>query len=478
MNCFGRTGRNPCLALLALFMTGLTAVCSAGIETRTKNLAVNLRKEPSLKSEVLMKLPPASKVTILEECIYWYRVKYDDKTEGYVYYDLLERCLPIVRRAPKKKARVAAASRSRPRQEKDIARQQATFAFADRRWQEVVRILAEDTPAAKLTTTEGYMLGIAWRELGRTDKAEEALMRALGHPERAWDATSAEIYRQLLEIQRTQGRWADLLVTVRRAEKHASSVSWVAHARAEAYLHLKRPTEALSEFEAIAGHDPQDVKALVGMGRAKAKLDDLTGAEKDFRAAIARPATCEEAYLCLAGLQARRGYTKAAELTLQDGLRRLPGSTVLATRVGEIQARQKVADEHAELLKKQDRLLKLIQDEGIAIRAFTVVAQLKPKLYEIRLGGTEAAFLQTSRSFFAGRGDHEMPLKDGGTIPVRLSPKNGGFLQQARLLKELTDAQTVTYHAMTLELSDVNQALELLDREQKRLEAAVEPLLE
>ncbi|HEY9070600.1 MAG TPA: SH3 domain-containing protein [Candidatus Ozemobacteraceae bacterium] len=476
MNCFGRTGRNPCLALLALVMTGLTAVCSAGIDTRTKNVAVNLRKEPSLKSEILMKLPPASKVTILEECVYWYRVKYDDKTEGYVYHDLLERCLPIVRRVPKKKKSAPAASL--PREHKDIARQQATFAFADRRWQEVVRILAEDTPASRLNTTEGYMLGIAWRELGRLDKAEETLTKALGRPERAWDATSAEIYRQLLEIQRSQGRWADLLATVRRVEKHAPSASWIAYARAEAYLHLKRPNEALSEFEAIAAHDPQDVRALVGMGRAKQKLDDLPGAEKDFRSAIARATPCEEAYLCLAGLQMQRGHTKAAELTLEEGRRRLPGSAPLAARLGEVQARRKVTDEYDSLLKKQDRLLKLIQNEGIAIRSFTIVAQLKPKLYEIRLGGTEAAFLQTSRSFFAGQGDHEMPLRDGGMIPVRLSPKNGGFLQQARLLKELTDAQTVTYHAMTLELSDVNQALELLDRERRRLEAAAEPLLE
>jgi len=445
----------PCLALLTICLAGLASVCSGSVEAETKNVRVNLRRAPSLKAPILSKLPPKARLTIVSECKYWYKVKYSKCIEGYIYRDLVVKGKnpPVPDTSGKGM---------------EVIRQQATIAFAGRNWSEVIRLLDETPGSSALSAGDGYMLGMAYRELGMFDRAEGALVRALGKPERKWDATSAEIYRQLVGIQQKRNRWPEVLDTVKRVTAQLPSASWIVQARAEAYLQLRKPGEALAEYQAMLMKNPDDAEAFVGMGRARMGLNDLRGAEDDFQTALRKFPKNEDAFLGLADLYLKRHQLQMAEAILKKASEVLPDSVPLKDRLTSMQRTRQLGEQRTALMKKQDELHARLSADSISLHNFIVVAQLKPKLYEIRLENEDAAFLQTSRSSFSGPGRHEVALVDGGEIPVRLSPKKGGFMRKAKLFRELSDSQEIRYQQTVMELRDISQALALIHDEQRR----------
>jgi len=467
---FGRIDTRSCGALLALWFAVLSPAMSAGSEIKLKNTMVNLRKGPSTQSEILAQLPPRARVTVVEKTDKWYKVKYCKHVEGFVHGSLV-----ASKATPKAASKRETAPMREPASDAgtELVRQQATIAFARCDWAEVVRLLDETPGVTNISAGEGYMLGIAYRELGRFDRAEASLFRALGEPERSWDATSAEIYRQLLDIQQKRKRWIQVIDTAKRITTHLPAAPWAVKARAEAYLQLRRPAEALAEYQSMLMKNPDEVDAFVGMGRARVDLNDLRGAEADFNTAIRKAPGHEQAYLGLAELQLVKKQALEAEATLRKGVAAAPASKLLKDRLAYLEKARRLAEQRADLQKKRDQLTAKLCSGGIQSCRFTVVAKLKPKLYEIRLDSDEPAFLQTRRSVFSGPGYHEIPLIDTGEIPVRLAPRRGGFVSRARLLKELTDAQAVQYQQTGMELHDVNKALEKIISEQQRHAAAV-----
>ena len=438
-----------CLAVL------LPAGAVAG-EFETKDTKANLRNGPSMVAPIIAELPPKSKVTVLDKKDKWYRVNYVGKVEGYVHRSLiLKRNAPVAAPAPKRKAPKA----TDDTKGSEFVRQQATIAFARREWQEVVRLFDETPGVTRLEAGEGYMLGIAYREIGKFDQAEAALKRALGQPERPWDATSAEIYRQLLSIQQKRQRWVEVIETAKRITAHLPSLDWAVKAKAEACLRLRRPGEALAEYQAMLMKNPDDAEAFIGMGRARLDLNDIRGAEADFNTAIAKAPTNEAVYLGLAEMQLARKQLLEAEATLRRGIRMCPASTLLANRLTTLEKNRRNEEERAALIAKRDQLTARLSSGGVSSYKFIIVAKLKRKLYEIRLDNDEAAFLQTNRSVFGGPGYHEVPLINGGEIPVQLAAKSGGFKSRARLLKELSDPQIVQYQQTSMELREVETAL-------------------
>ena len=416
---FGRIDKRSCGALLALWFAVLNPAMSAGNEIEMKNTMVNLRKGPSTQSEILAQLPPRARVTVVDKNDKWYKVKYCKHVEGYVHGSLVasKRVAPKRETAPKREAASDTGT--------ELVRQQATIAFARCDWAEVVRLLDETPGVTNISAGEGYMLGIAYRELARFDRAEASLFRALGEPERSWDATSAEIYRQLLDIQQKRKRWIQVIDTAKRITGHLPAAPWAVKARAEAFLQLRKPAEALAEYQSMLMKNPDDADAFVGMGRARTDLNDLRGAEADFNTAIRKVPSHEQAYLGLAELQLVRKQSLEAEATLRKGVAAAPASKLLKDRLAYLEKARRLVEQRADLQKKRDQLTAKLCSGGIQSYRFTVVAKLKPKLYEIRLDSDEAAFLQTRRSVFSGPGFHEIPLIDTGEIPVRLAPRRG-----------------------------------------------------
>lgn len=463
MMLFGLIGNRSCITtLLVLCFAVLAPICSSGTEIEMKNTIINLRKGPSTQSEILKQLPPRSRLIVLERRENWYKVRYCSHLQGYVHRNLV---------AVQEPARESGTGT-------DLVFQQATIAFARRDWPEVVRIFSETPGLPGLNAGEGYMLGIAYRELGKHEKAEAALVHALGRPERNWDMTSAEIYRQLLALRQKKKRWNEVVETANRITAQLPTDPWAVKARAEALLHLRKPAEAFAEYQSVLINNPADAEALVGMGRAKIGLNDMSGAEGYFTSAIRKAPTNEQSYIGLAELQIALKQPAKAEATLRRGVGAVQTSALLKERLRSVEKARQGAEQRAVLLQRRENLTAQLCAGGISSYRFAIVSQVRPKLYEVRLDTDEVAFLQTNRSVFSGPGSHEIPLMNTGEIPLRLAPKRGGFTGKTRLLKELTDVQVMQYQQTSRELQEVNNILGTFSDKRQSQSAAVTGRLE
>jgi len=441
---FGQTGSRVWVALLGMIAV-LAPACFGVAEIELANIQVNLRKAPSTKSPIIRQLPPRSKAVVLERLDNWYRVKYCEHLTGYVHAALVV------------KPEMAVGETGSV---DELIRQQATFAFAQRDWPEVVRLLDQTAGVARLDSGTGYMLGIACRELGKLDRAEAAFLKGIGRLERSWNAGSVELHRQLVGVQQRRRRWPQVVETTKRITDRFPTAVWAIKARAEAYLYLRKPTEALMEYRALLANEPGDVETLVGIGYAKAALSDVRGAEACFRAAIEKAPVNERAHLGLSELQLLGGRNADAEATLRRGVGAVPDSVRLRHKLSTVVAARQAAERRAMLMAKRDQIGAQQAAAGIATYRFTVMSRLGSKLYEIRLDDGNMALLQTNRSVFSGPGLHEIPLSDGGNAQPRLTTKHRNIPANTRLLKELTDTQAARYRQAVLELHAVNQALE------------------
>lgn len=441
---FGRTGRRVWHALLGMIAV-LAPACFGMVEIELANIPVNLRKAPSTKSSIIRQLPPRSRAVVLERLDNWYRVKYCEHLTGYVHAALVVKPDTALGEAEAVD---------------ELIRQQATFAFARRDWSEVVRLLDQTVGVARLDSGTGYMLGIACRELGKLDRAEAAFLKGLGRLDRSWNAASVELHRQLIDVQQRRRRWPQVVETTKRLTDRFPTAVWAIKARAEAYLYLRKPAEALAEYQTVRAKEPGDVETLVGIGYAKAALNDARGAEASFLAAIEKIPANERAYLGLSELQLLGHKNADAEATLRRGVGAVPDSARLRQKLSMVVATRQAAERRAMLLAKRDQISALQAAAGITTYKFTVNSRLASKLYEIRLDDGTLALLQTNRSVFSGPGLHEIPLSDGGDVQPRLMSKHRNIPANTRLLKELTDAQAARYRQTVLELQAVNQALE------------------
>lgn len=438
---FGRTGRHVLHAFLGLCLAFLVPVCYGSVEIELANIPVNLRKAPTTKSPIISQLPPCSRVIILESLGNWYRVKYCEHLSGYVH-------AALVAKPDTKGNEVGSID--------ELLRQQATFAFARRDWPEVVRLLDQTV----LESGTGYMLGVACRELGRLDRAESAFLEGIGRLDRSWNAAGLEIHRQLLDIQQRRKRWPQVIETSKRVIDRFPSAVWAVKARAEGFLYLRKPSEAIEAYQTVLAKTPGDVEAFVGMGYARAALNDVRGAEAYFQAALGKTPANERAYLGLAELQLVARKNSEAETTLRRGIDAMPNSARLRAKLVVVENMRQAAERRAMLLARRNQMSAQQASAGIVSYRFTVVSRLRSKLYEIRLDNGSAALLQTNRSVFSGPGLHEIPLLNCGVVPVRFVPKNRNLPANTCLLKELTDVQAARYQQIVQELLAVNQALE------------------
>lgn len=441
---FGQTGRRVWSALLGMIAV-LAPACFGVAEIELANIPVNLRKAPSTKSPIIRQLPPGSRAVVLERLDSWYRVKYCEHLSGYVH-------AALVVKQETNGAETGSVD--------ELIRQQATFAFARRDWSEVVRLLDQTPGKAGLDSGTGYMLGIACRELGKLERAEGAFLEGIRHLGKSWNAASVELHRQLIDVRQRRRRWPQVVETTKRVTDRFPTAVWAIKARAEAYLYLRKPAEALAEYQAILAKEPGDVETLVGIGYAKAALSDARGAEACFRAAIDKAPASERAHLGLSELQLLGGRNADAEATLRRGVGAVPDSVRLRHKLSTVVTARQAAERRAMLLARRDQISAQQAAAGIATYRFTVMSRLGSKLYEIRLDDGNVALLQTNRSVFSGPGLHEIPLSAGGDVQPRLMPKHRSVPANTRLLKELTDVQAARYREAVLELHAVNQALE------------------
>ncbi len=436
--------------ILAVAFTGRATSSSLGMAV-ILNGGANFRMAPDLKSRLIKTLPKGTEVDLLADInSEWYRVSHDGRT-GYIHssrIDLKTGGAPIAAKAVYRGALVS-------------ARQEAVVAFSNKNWSEVIRLLHAWSDSPTVEFNDLYMLGIAFVEVKQPDNALIAFEQAIARHRGAVDTAYIEAHRQLGQLYLQLDQWELAVEAYQRLVDRMPVLVWAMLGKGEAMLAGGKAQEAIVEFTRAVHCEPENPEPYVKLGKAFLVTRDYKNAIKSFRLALQKRNSHEEAIIGLSEAYLKSGHIDTARKLLKQAAEANPEFVRVRRALSELERSEKVQSRLDLARREFKSISEQMELSGVVPLEVTLIARIRPHLYEVRLPSGKHALLRTELA--------RLP-QESGELNV-LATRHADARVQAEL-KKGADKQEIPYFRQINEHDQLSFENLRFKQEQKKRQIA------
>ena len=442
-------------SLLAVAYTGRATSSSLGMAVVLSGGA-NFRMAPDMKSRLIKTLPRGTEVELMADVNgSWFRASHDGRT-GYIHNSRVE-CqvgTPLPQKAVFRGALVT-------------ARQEAVVAFSSKNWSEVIRLLHPWSDHHAVEFNDLFMLGMAFLEVKQPDNALVTFEQAIARHRGAIDTAYIEAHRQLGVLYLQLKQWELAVETYQRLIDRMPVLVWAMLGKGEALVAGGKTQEAVVEYTRAVHCEPENPEPYVKLGNAFMVSKDYKNAIKSYRMALQKRNSHEEAIIGLSDAYIKTGHVDMARKLLVKANAASPEFVKVRRALAELERGEKVQMQLDQARHELKSLSEQMELSGVVPLEVSVIARIRPHLYEVCLPSGKHALLRTEAPKLA---------ETEGTVSI-LATRHADARVQAELKKK-TDSEEVPYFKQITEHDQLAfENMRFKQEQKKRLIAQLEKQL-